>query len=203
MALRLAGTASECPEELAPKTGPGTQHRLCPACAFLGRVSKSLGSRRKSLVDFAASSAVLLRPAPEIQAPSPCGNLHSSLINYERVHLHVRSSAKKLDKIDPPQFILSIFPRNGLPPMFYSWRHSALFYLQPSVTFSIYSIYSCKTPLGRTGGEATQDGPQLRAARTAPGWLSQAGALERDGRWFHRDLWAREKGFGGSLRRSP
>lgn len=129
VAFRLAGTASECPEELVPKTGPGTQDLLCLAFAFLGRVPKSLGSRRKSLVDFAESLAVLLRPPPEIQAPFPCGNLHSSLINYEHIHLHVRSSAKKLDKIDPPQFILSIFPRNGLPPMFYSWRHSALSFI--------------------------------------------------------------------------
>lgn len=80
-------------------------------------------------MDFAGSLAMLLCPLLEIQAPFPCGNLHSSLINYERIHLHVRSSAKKLDKIDPPQFILSIFPRNGLPPMFYSWRHSALSFI--------------------------------------------------------------------------
>lgn len=108
--------------------------------------------KRKHPVGFAKSLAVSPPSSSRTPASLPSGNLHSSLINYERIHLHVRSSAKKLDKIDPPQFILSIFPRNGLPPMFYSWRHQLSLLSPTPVTFSIYSIYSCKTPLGWAGG---------------------------------------------------
>lgn len=92
--------------------------------------------------------------------------------------MHVRSSAKKLDKIDPPQFILSIFPRNGLPPMFYSWRHQLSLLSPTPVTFSIYSIYSCKTPLGWAGGRPPR---KVRCALgltqpelSQPGRISQA-----------------------------
>lgn len=92
--------------------------------------------------------------------------------------MHVRSSAKKLDKIDPPQFILSIFPRNGLPPMFYSWRHQLSLLSPTPVTFSIYSIYSSKTPLGWAGGRPPR---KVRCAlgltqpeSSQPGRISQA-----------------------------
>jgi hypothetical protein len=101
--------------------------------------------------------------------------------------LHVRSSAKKLDKIDPPQFILSIFPRNGLPPMFYSWRHQLSLLSPTPVTFSIYSIYSCKTPLGWAGGRPPR---KVRCALglTQPESSQPGGALERDTSWFQQDL---------------
>lgn len=52
---------------------------------------------------------------------------------------------------------------------------SSLFYLQPSVTFSIYSVYSCETPLGWAGGGH----PERTAAPTAPGCLGQAGTQSK------------------------
>lgn len=77
---------------------------------------------------------------------------------------------------------------------------SSLFYLQLSVTFSIYSIYSCKTPLGWAGGEATQNG--RAPAPAAPLRSGSAGPAARSGETKvvparSRQPWAQEKGFRG------
>lgn len=59
-------------------------------------------------------------------------------------------------------------------PCFIHGDTSSVFYLQPSVTFSIYSIYSCRTPLGWAGGEATQTGPKHGSGVSQPGGRSEA-----------------------------
>lgn len=139
-----------------------------------------------------------LLPPPEIQAPPPSGNLHSSLINYERLHLHVRSSARKLDKIDLPQFILSIFPRNGLPPMFYSWRHPALSFISnPQEHFQFTQFIAARRPwAGQEGGH-----PERATALWAAPGSSPPGRRSRETEGgsikISAQPWAREKGSWG------
>jgi hypothetical protein len=144
-------------EWMTRKTGPEVENFLCPwLLPSPGGLPNLQVLRTKSLVDFCSILGHAPLPAQNASIP-PSGNLRSSLINYECIHLHVRSSAKKLDKIDPLQFIL-FFQEMASLPCFIHGDTSSLFYLQPSVTFSIYSIYSCKTPLGWAGGRPPRKG---------------------------------------------
>lgn len=161
-------TGNERLEDLAPQTGPGAQNSLCRVPAFPGSVSESICQGDKAWWTSAKPLAAPPSP-PETETALPSGSLCGALINYERLHLHVRGSAKKLDKIDPPQFILSIFPRNGLPPMFYSWRHR-LCLLSPTLSniFNLLNLWlQDALGLGRRGGHPDRAGAP--AASTAPG----------------------------------